>query len=127
MSANKMVMPANEITKLIALSTTVGIGRNPPKNLPSAASAALITNETKRRNPTAKTMPNEKKRCLIVPQSPLSPSGLASHIVFSAQRSSPNTPDAPNSKVITPIADANVPDANFWACSIIPFTASDPW
>jgi hypothetical protein len=69
-------MPADETTRLIAaLSTNSGMGRKPPKKFPSAAKAALIINETRRRNPTAKTMPKEKKRCLIVTQTPPSLSG----------------------------------------------------
>src|ERR1039457_1590693 len=115
-SANKTAGPANETIKLIALNTNSGMGRNPPKNLPSAAKAALITSETRRRNPTAKTMPKEKKRCLIVPQTPPPLSILTSHILLSSERSSPNTPEAPNNKVITPMMDANVHDAGSWAC-----------
>src|ERR1022692_257916 len=127
MSANNTAVPAKETTKLIVLSTTSDMGRNPPKNLPSAAKAEVITNETRRRNPTAKTMPKEKKRCWIVSQTPPPLPILTSHILLSADRSSPKTPEAPNTKVITPMMDANVPDAGSWACSIIPFTASDPW
>jgi hypothetical protein len=43
---------------------------SPAKNLPNATKPALITNETSRRKPTARTIPNEKNRCLIAVQTP---------------------------------------------------------
>ena len=46
--------------------------------------------------------------------------------LFEFAAATPNTPDAPNSRVTAPIMLAKVPEAGSWACPIIPFTASDP-
>src|SRR4051794_16975264 len=108
-SANRAVTTPTEMPKFNTCQTTAPPGNVCSKNAPTQVSAALTTSETNNKNATPTTNVNEKKRSLMMPQMPRPGLGATSQTVFSAACSSPNTPDAPNSRTTTPTAILKTP------------------
>src|SRR4051794_14927897 len=83
-----------------------------------------MTNETNSKNATPRTKVNEKKRSLTMPQMPRPGLGATSQTVFSADCSSPNTPDAPNNRTTTPTMMLTTPDPG--ACAFLAIDSTAP-
>src|SRR5205807_8801945 len=103
------VITRNETSAFKTWSAASGAGKTPAANVPNAAIQALTTSETSSKNPIDNTSANENNRSLInwiTVRSPVAGDAGISQIVFSASRSSINTPEAPNSSVSKPMTVA---------------------